>query len=242
MIVTCQNQAFLKVSCKDCGNETIIFSRASSEISLLSMRKQHSPGPRAARADLVGRALSLKSSSEGGRDLARKQAWPEEGDLLVCIVKSVSDKGALPRDRRTRWSRGIRIHRRGCRRVGQIRQIPPQGRARVVAKAIGVKQDRGRIDLSIKSVSDERRRDALQYWKNEQRAGQMMKVAAERVNWSEDEPRQKSDDLVDAFGSLYGALEEAASDPKSLSGAGFSGDWTATIIEACRREHRPRVS
>ena len=26
--------------------------------------------------------------------MARKQTWPEEGDLLVCIVKSVSDKGA----------------------------------------------------------------------------------------------------------------------------------------------------
>ena len=101
--------------------------------------------------------------------------------------------------------------------MGQICKIPPQGGQRVVAKAIGVKQDRGRIDLSIKSVSDERRRDALQFWKNEQRAGQIMKVAAERVKWSEDELDSKSDDLVDAFGSLYGALEEAAGDPDSLS-------------------------
>ena len=26
--------------------------------------------------------------------MARKESWPEEGDLLVCVVKSVSDKGS----------------------------------------------------------------------------------------------------------------------------------------------------
>ena len=163
--------------------------------------------------------------------MARKRAWPEEGDLLVCIVKSVSDKGAyLEIDGLDGVEGFVFIGEVAAGWVKSVRSHLREGQ-RVVAKAIGVQQDRGRIDLSIKTVSDERRRDALQYWKNEQRAGQIMKVAAERVNWSEDELDKKSDDLVDAFGSLYGALEEAASDPKSLSGAGFSGDWTATIIE-----------
>ena len=46
------------------------------------------------------------------------------------------------------WVKNIRNHIR----VGQ----------RVVAKVIGVKKDRERVDLSIKSVSEERRRDTLQ--------------------------------------------------------------------------------
>ena len=173
----------------------------------------------------------MKSSSEGGRILARKQTWPEEGDLLVCIVKSVSDKGAyLEIDGLDGVEGFVFIGEVAAGWVKSVRSYLREGQ-RVVAKAIGVKQDRGRIDLSIKSVSDERRRDALQFWKNEQRAGQIMKVAAERVKWSEDELDSKSDDLVDAFGSLYGALEEAAGDPDSLSNAGFSGDWTTTIVE-----------
>ena len=51
---------------------------------------------------------------------------------------------------------------------------------------IGIKKDRDSISLSIKSVSEERRRGALQSWKNEQRATQIMKVAADRIGWKEE--------------------------------------------------------
>ena len=44
---------FLKVSCKDCGNETIIFSRASSEISC-SVCGSTLAKPKGGKADLVG--------------------------------------------------------------------------------------------------------------------------------------------------------------------------------------------
>lgn len=94
--------------------------------------------------------------------------WPEEGELVVCSVKSVKENGAYLSldtypDREgfvfigeiaTGWVRNIRAHVR----EGQ----------RLVAKVIGVKKDRDSITLSIKSVSEERRRDALQSWKNEQ--------------------------------------------------------------------------
>ena len=84
--------------------------------------------------------------------------WPEEGELVVCSVKSVKENGAyLDLDSysgkegfvfigeiATGWVRNIRTHVR----EGQ----------RVVAKVIGVKKDRESITLSIKSVSEERRR------------------------------------------------------------------------------------
>ena len=111
--------------------------------------------------------------------------WPDEGELVVCSVKSVKENGAYLSldtypDREgfvfigeiaTGWVRNIRAHVR----EGQ----------RLVAKVIGVKKDRDSITLSIKSVSEERRRDALQSWKNEQRASQIMRVAAERIGWKE---------------------------------------------------------
>ena len=92
--------------------------------------------------------------------------WPEEGELVVCSVKSVKENGAyLSLDTfpekdgfvfigeiATGWVRNIRTHIR----EGQ----------RVVAKVIGVNLERESITLSIKSVSEERRRGALQSWKN----------------------------------------------------------------------------
>ena len=157
--------------------------------------------------------------------------WPDEGELVVCSVKSVKENGAYLSldtypDREgfvfigeiaTGWVRNIRAHVR----EGQ----------RLVAKVIGVKKDRDSITLSIKSVSEERRRDALQSWKNEQRASQIMRVAAERIGWKESKTEEVSEEMKESFGSLYGALEECAINESALEESGFEGDWIATVTE-----------
>ena len=94
-----------------------------------------------------------------------------------------------------------------------------------------MKKDRDSITLSIKSVSEERRRDALQSWKNEQRASQIMRVAAERIGWKENKTEEVSEEMKEAFGSLYGALEECAINESALEESGFEGDWIATVTE-----------
>jgi translation initiation factor 2 subunit 1 len=117
----------------------------------------------------------------------------------------------------TGWVRNIRAHVR----EGQ----------RVVAKVIGIKRERDSVNLSIKSVSEERRRDALQSWKNEQRASQIMRVAAERIGWDGVKTTAVSEEMKEAFGSLYGALEECAITESALEEAGFEGAWIAVVTE-----------
>ena len=157
--------------------------------------------------------------------------WPEEGELVVCSVKSVKENGAYLNldsyperegfvfigEIATGWVRNIRAHVR----EGQ----------RVVAKVIGIKRERDSVNLSIKSVSEERRRDALQSWKNEQRASQIMRVAAERIGWDGVKTTAVSEEMKEAFGSLYGALEESAITERALEESGFEGAWIAVVTE-----------
>jgi translation initiation factor 2 subunit 1 len=157
--------------------------------------------------------------------------WPEEGELVVCSVKSVKENGAYLNldsyperegfvfigEIATGWVRNIRAHVR----EGQ----------RVVAKVIGIKRERDSVNLSIKSVSEERRRDALQSWKNEQRASQIMRVAAERIGWDGGKTTAVSEEMKEAFGSLYGALEECAITESALEESGFEGAWIAVVTE-----------
>lgn len=159
------------------------------------------------------------------------EPWPEDGELLVCTVKSVRENGAYLNldgygeregfvfigEVAAGWVKNIRNHLR----VGQ----------RVVAKVIGVRKDRERVDLSIKSVSEERRRDTVQSWKNEQRAQQIMGVAAERVGWDEAKTREISDEMTEIFGTLYGALEECSISETALSDNGFTSEWMTTVTE-----------
>ena len=84
---------------------------------------------------------------------------------------------------------------------------------------------------SLKSVSEERRRDRLQEWKNEQRSIQLFKVLAEKVGWDKNTKDSNSEDLVNSFGTLYSSFEEAATNEMALTDAGFEGEWLKEFID-----------
>tara|TARA_B100001175_G_scaffold95503_1_gene80897 strand:+ start:10427 stop:11215 length:789 start_codon:yes stop_codon:yes gene_type:complete len=158
-----------------------------------------------------------------------EEEWPEEGDLLICTVKDIKQNGAY-------LTLGGYDGREGFVFVGEIaagwvkniRTHVREGQ-RVVAKVIQVKKERKRIELSLKSVSEERRRDTVQAWKNEERAIQIMRVASERVGWGDGKGIEISNAMTEAFGTLYGALEECAISENALVDAGFEGEWTKVV-------------
>jgi len=157
--------------------------------------------------------------------------WPEEGELLICTVRSVKENGAYLNLEGYEGRTGFVFI--GEVASGWVKNIGTHLREgqRVVAKAIQVKRDKERIELSIKSVSEERRRDTLQSWKNRKRARQIMRVVAERVGWDEDRTNAVCDEMREVFGTLYGALEECALSETVLSESGFTGDWMTVVTE-----------
>ena len=58
-----------------------------------------------------------------------------------------------------------------------------------------------------------------------------MKVLAEKVGWDEEVMNEQAAELMDAFGGLYAAFEEAAMQEGALENAGFEGEWMAPFIE-----------
>ena len=58
-----------------------------------------------------------------------------------------------------------------------------------------------------------------------------MKVAADRINWKKEDLSTISEEMKEAFGSLYGALEECAINESALEDAGFEGKWMAIVTE-----------
>jgi len=167
-------------------------------------------------------------SSERGIIMANNNDnWPSEGELLVCTVKNVRENGAyLSLDSYEGREGFVFIGEVSAGWVKNIRSHVREGQ-RVVAKVIEIRRGKESINLSIKAVSEERRRDTLQQRKNQQRAEQMMKLVAEKVSWDENKAKSISDEMVNIFGTLYGALEECAISENALSDAGFEGEWMA---------------
>ena len=131
--------------------------------------------------------------------MSDEELWPEIGEMLVCTISSVKQNGAYVELEGYPGREGfIFIGEIASGWVKNIRSHVREGQ-RVVAKTTKVHQDKQNIELSIKSVSEERRRDALQRWKNEQRASQLLRIVGERSGWDEVKTKSMHQDLAEIY-------------------------------------------
>lgn len=156
---------------------------------------------------------------------------PQEGELVVALVREVKQNGAYVDLEEYEGIEGfIFIGEIASGWVKNIRSYARPGQ-RLICKVLRTRKDNKSLELSLKSVSEERKRDRLAEWKNEERAKQLFKVLSEQVGWNQDQLTENQVDLTESFGTLYGAFEEAATKPESLSELGFEGDWIQPFIE-----------
>ena len=135
-------------------------------------------------------------------------AAPEEGELVVATITNVKQNGAYADLDEFEGIEGfIFIGEIASGWVKNIRGFVREGQ-RVICKVMRTRRDGTSLELSLKSVSEERRRDRLQEWKNEQRAQQLLKVLGEKVGWTEDDIAEQSSELAEAFGGVYAAFED----------------------------------
>ena len=107
-------------------------------------------------------------------------ATPEEGELVVATITNVKQNGAyVDLDEYQGIEGFIFIGEIASGWVKNIRGFVREGQ-RVICKVMRTRRDGTSLELSLKSVSEERRRDRLQEWKNEQRAQQLLKVLGEK--------------------------------------------------------------
>jgi len=164
--------------------------------------------------------------------LSSEIEYPEEGEFVVVTVQGIEKNGAYLSLQG--YSDDIRafvfIGEVSSGWVARVRDHLREGQ-RTVARVTRVRKDRLSVDVSIKSVSDERRRETLQDWKNEQRASQLLRIISERAGWSDSEYDSMGLQLSETFGGLYAAFEAAAATPESLEEFGFEGDWIPMLVE-----------
>ena len=156
---------------------------------------------------------------------------PEEGELVVVTVKSVKQNGVyVDFDEFPGIEGFIFIGEVASGWVKNIRAFVRDGQ-RLICKVMRTRKDGSSLELSLKSVSEERRRERLQEWKNEQRSNQLLKVLAEKVGWNDETREEYYENLIGSFGSLYSSFEEAATNENALEDAGFEGTWIKEFIE-----------
>ncbi len=172
--------------------------------------------------------------------MVRVSEFPDEGELVVCTVQNVKNFGAFVtldeydnkegfihiRDVATGWIKYIRDHVR----EGQ----------KIVCKVLGVDSTKGHIDLSLKSVNEHQRREKIQQWKNENKAEKLMEIVAERLGKGTQQCYEEFGfELMEKYGTLYGAFEQCAANSESLKENEFEGPWTEVFVQVARENVTP---
>jgi translation initiation factor 2 subunit 1 len=100
---------------------------------------------------------------------------------------------------------------------------------------MSIDKSKGHVDLSLKRVNEHQKREKIKEWKNNKKAARLFEMLADDVNKSIDECWEEfGSTLVQQYGSLYGAFEEAAYDQNLLENDGFSGEWVSALNQIAK--------
>ncbi len=160
-------------------------------------------------------------------------SFPEEGDLVVCTVKSVRNFGAFVELEEFPGKEGfIHVAEIATGWVKRMSDYVREGQ-RIVCKVMTVDSSKGHIDLSLKKVNAHQKREKIQEWKNEQKATKLLEIVAERLGITVEDFRSKySSKILEEFGDHYTAFESAAEEstlPKS-----FKGQWVDEFVKVAK--------
>lgn len=146
-----------------------------------------------------------------------KRNLPEVGDLVVVTIREVKGFGANVRLDEYPGREGfIHIAEVATGWVKHIRDYLREGQ-KTVCKVLNVDLGRGYVDLSLKRVNEHQKREKISAWKNEQKAEKLLEIVAAQLNTTVEECQKEfSYDLVDRYGNLYDAFEDASASEEWL--------------------------
>lgn len=162
----------------------------------------------------------------------KKEDFPEEGDFVVCTVHNVKSFGAFVLLDEYDGKEGfIHVAEVSPGWIKYIRDFIRE-RQKVVCKVLKVNPEKGHIDLSLKQVNEHQRREKIHQWKDSQKAEKLLELVANKLGKPIEECYSEfGEKLIDAYGSLYRAFEEALVNKKSLTKKGFKGGWVQAFME-----------
>ena len=137
-----------------------------------------------------------------------REEFPEEGELVVSTVRNVKTFGAFVSLDVYGGKEGfIHITEVASGWIKYIRDYVREGQ-KIVCKVLRVDPAKGHVDLSLKRVNEHQRREAIQRWKNEQKAEKLLSIVGEKLKIPAEDCQEKFGyDLVEKFGTLYKAFE-----------------------------------
>lgn len=172
----------------------------------------------------------------------RKELFPEVGELVIGKIVKVSQTGAdVIVDEYPDWKCFIHSSDVTLGYVRNIRWYLKEKQKKVlIIKRIN--SARREIDLSLKQVTKEQKKQKLTQQKNLEKAKGLLKNIAEKGKFNRDQTNNLEDKLLVNFNSLYDAFSEIIENNfRSLNNIDLSSKEKAVISQVIKQIRKPKV-
>ncbi|MEM4240003.1 MAG: S1 RNA-binding domain-containing protein [Candidatus Woesearchaeota archaeon] len=171
--------------------------------------------------------------------LLKKTGLPQEDELVLCTVTAVQYHSvfcALDEYGRTGM---IHISEVAPGRIRNIRDFVKEGK-KIVCRVLRVNPEKGHIDLSLRRVNENQKRQKLNQVKQEQLAEKIVEHAAKQhLKNPEEIYVALTKELVPKYGGLFQAFEHVAQDQIDL-GKIVDKKLAADIAAAVKQRIKPK--
>lgn len=165
-----------------------------------------------------------------------RKEFPAEGDLVIATVTKIANHGAYVTLDEYEGKEGlVHISEVSQSWVRNIRNFLKEGQ-KVVAKVLRTDLRKGFIDLSLRRVTEQQKKEKIQEWKRAQKAENLLELAAKKLGKTLDEAYEKVGfPLEDKYGEIYAGLEKASErGEQPLLEAGVSEEWSKVVAELAK--------
>jgi len=166
----------------------------------------------------------------------KKIEWPEEGDLVIATVKTITDYGAYVALDEYQKEGLLHVSEVSSGWVRNIRNFVREGQ-KFVLKVLRVNTEKGHVDLSLRRVTKRERKEKILSWKKERKADSLLRSASEELKMSSQEIYEKVGTLFEKeFGGIYEGFERTAREGAELLLKMEIPENIATVIEEIAKE------
>ncbi len=171
----------------------------------------------------------------------KKNGFPEEGEIVLCTVKKILYHSVFAILDEYKHIEGmIHISEISPGRIRNIRDYVKEGK-QIVCKVLNINKQKGNIDLSIRRVGTNQKRNKNSEWKQETKAEKLLGIVGKELNKDLAQMYKEAGyTLKEEYGTLNKSFERFVMEPEEIKEMKFSPKVEETLIRIVLEKIQPK--
>src|SRR5216684_2201954 len=162
---------------------------------------------------------------------------PERGDIVLCTVREITPHGIyVDLDEYNDMNGFLHISEISTGWVRNIDRVAKVGQ-KLVLKVVRAEKSRREVDLSLRQVTNEERRNKLIEWKQKEKVMTILSMVKKKLGMDDKQFSDIANKLQTQYGTLYEALEDAAKrGEKTFASMSLPSEVVNEMVTAAREK------